>query len=407
MAASEESKNILEDIRKRIDSIDYTSGVRESQDENRKKRLKTVGVGNYGSFMKNAINKRGGGQNTPSYEEFVADQPKRIADSIAATYAGIKEGEKKERPSKKEIDAIKLFETQYQGIKDPGAKTESVKNAAGSFENLMKFTELDDDKRISEKNYNTLVERLRTLGYKGPDISNMDKTEELLGINRIDSQNDLRKLYDKYIKKNLDLEGRYETADSLASRAGYLADQDALAADQEKFKDLFGKKGVIGRQEVRGMLNVEGQSPAQVRAFLDNYMNTYGGTVKSNAYDIVRDVSDDVDKYTDPKGTAGEKVGIGKFMQDQINNVKDVYGRGPLSPGVLDGAIAMPKPAPEFDLQGTIYNSKPAPEFKGSAKISKSGWMELYPKGGDIGTGNRISPAEWMTLYPKGGDLYR
>ena len=506
MAASEESKNILEDIRKRIDGIDYTTEVRNRRDENRAKRFKAAGIGDYGSFMKDAIAKRGGGQNTPSYEEFIADQPGRIADSIAATYAGIEEGKEGDRPAKREMDAIKLFETQYKGVEDPGAQTKSIKSAAGSFNNLLKFTGLDDDKNISEKNYNTLVERLGALGYKGPDISDMKKTEELIGVQNIDSQNDLRKLYDKYIKKNLDLEGRYETADSLANRAGYLADQDALAADQERFKDMFGRGGVIGKKEVKGMLNVEGQSPAQVRDFLDNYMNTYGGTVKSNAYDLVRNVSDDArqrlsldeiaerygrsalfghadyqratekygysnkdvvdylranedmlaknnrigkgglmdellagrfdpskvqpdtynpdDKYItktdDPKFVTG-KIGIGKFMQDQIDraNAKDVYGRGPLSPGVLDGSIALPKPAPEFDLKnkGTISNPKPEPEykgaypgkpeFKGSAKISKSGWMELYPKGGDIGTGNRISPAEWMTLYPKGGDLYR
>lgn len=277
------------------DRDDQTSGyARErlaQQDANRLENL--TGVGDYADFMGST------GRFQPSQRK---GGPKQAASAIEATYEAMQKGQQggadggttpvlstggyfPGSSAAAEIEGIKLFQSQFKNLAEPEKKYFKVASKGGTFDKLLGYSGVDPNvQAIGTPEYNKFISAARSLGAR--DIPGSKAVQQQLGIRNIDSLNDLRKIYDEMITNKLKMGQRFETEESKALSGAYEEDQAVKAADVGRYQDMFGDQ--ITESEVEKLLNIEGQNQETVKQFLDDYMNTYGGAVTTDAYDLIR-----------------------------------------------------------------------------------------------------------------------
>jgi hypothetical protein len=285
-------KDYLKDRDDQIGS--YARERLAQQDANRLENL--AGVGDYRGFMRST------GRFQPSQRK---GGPKQAAAAIEATYEAMRKGQQggadggttpvlsdggyfpgySKTPAAAEIEGIKLFQSQFKNLAEPEKEYFNVASKGGTFDKLLGYSGVDPNvQAIGTPEYNKFISAARSLGAR--DIPGSKAVQQQLGIRNIDSLNDLRKIYDEMITNKLKMGQRFETEESKALSGAYEEDQAVKAADVRRYQDLFGDQ--VTKSEVEKLLNVEGQNQETVKQFLDDYMNTYGGAVTTEAYDLIR-----------------------------------------------------------------------------------------------------------------------
>lgn len=307
MAASTQSAAILDGIRNYLKDRDdqnfsYVRERRAEQDANRAANFEAAGIGNYADFMGSTGRFQPGQTSSQTATE---GSPERAAAAIEATYEALRKGQQggvdggttpvlsdggyfpgySKSPAAAEIEGIKLFQSQFKNLAEPKKEYFKVASKAGTFDKLLGYSGVDPNvQAIGTPEYNKFISAARSLGAR--DIPGSKGVQQELGIKNIDSLNDLQKIYDEMITNKLKMGQRFETEESKTLSGAYEEDQAVKEANLRRYQDMFGDQ--ITKSEVEKLLNVEGQNQEAVKQFLDDYMNTYGGAVTTEAYDLIR-----------------------------------------------------------------------------------------------------------------------
>jgi hypothetical protein len=307
LGANAKSEVILDSIRNYLkdrddQNVSYVRERRAEQDANRAANFEAAGIGNYADFMSSTGRFQPG---QTSSQKATEGSPERAAAAIESTYEALRKGQQggadggttpvlsdggyfpgySKSPAAAEIEGIKLFESQFKNLEKPEKEYFNVASKGGTFDKLLAYSGIDPNAQaIGIPEYNKFTNAARSLGAR--DIPGSKAVQKQLGIRNIDSLNDLRKIYDEMITNKLKMGQRFETEESKALSGAYEEDQAVKAADVQRYQDMFGDQ--ITKSEVEKLLNVEGQNQEAVKQFLDDYMNTYGGAVTTEAYDLIR-----------------------------------------------------------------------------------------------------------------------
>jgi hypothetical protein len=263
MAASEQSKAILDDIRNRLDNLNYTEEARKRTDSNRAERFKAAGIGDFAAFLAETYDKAKPAK-TESYHSWMAKTPERAKANIAATYAGIKEG-----TGNPNFDGGITPQYFARGEVVPGAETPrsqainiTTTSRPETFGELAKAAQIKpgSDRSITDEDFKKFVNKATSYGI-GKLPTSAKEAEKALGINNLNTLDELKRFYYKLVEKPM---------------------QAASASEKNRLFATVGPE--ITKSDVEKMLAVQGQDRKQVQSFLDEYMRQKKGVVLKDAY---------------------------------------------------------------------------------------------------------------------------
>jgi len=263
MAASEQSKAILDDIRNRLDNLNYTEEARKRTDSNRAERFKTAGIGDFAQFLAETYDKAKPSK-TESYHSWMEKTPERAKANIAATYAGIKEG-----TGNPNFDGG--ITPQYFARGEVVPDSEKIQSQGinitrtsrpETFDQLAKAAQIKpgSDRSITDEDFKKFVNQATSYGI-GELPSSPEQAEKALGINNLNTLDELKRFYYKLVEQPM---------------------RSASASEKNRLFTNVGKE--ITKSDVERMLAVQGQDREQVQSFLDDYMRQNKGIVLKDAY---------------------------------------------------------------------------------------------------------------------------